>query len=328
MKYTVKASPTDTILNIADPVVTVEGTPPPPVNHAPVVVAGIDQSIVLPINSVTLTGKATDPDTGGTIQAYMWERRTGSGTIEAPNSSTTKISGLKAGTSVFRLTAIDNLGASGFDDINIVVSDSAVTPPPGDYGTLIYSNGFDTQKELDPFGNGQIGNGSLSTSVKMFGTGSFKSVPANVSSGIRSEVQLDRAQTPTEGTLDYYAMYETIFSGSGHSLQAHPGTSGGSASPGLWHEDGQFVLVNWKGGTNTKYPTGFKIPRNVWLHIVLQYKFGSSGYLKLTINDAVVLDKKGIQVGDGSSMYWKIGVNMWQVQNSVVYYDQLKVYKR
>lgn len=324
--FQIPAGATALTIETLDPVFDVV-PPPPPVNHAPVVSAGIDQSIVLPINSVILSGKATDPDTGGTIQAYMWELRGGTGTIEAPNSPTTKVTGMKAGTSVLRLTAIDNLGASGFDDINIVVNDSVVTPPPGDYGTLIYSNGFDKLSDIIN-SHGQQGNGGLSTSIKMFGEGSFKSVPANVSSGIRSEVQLDKAQTPAEGTLDYYAMYETIFSGSGHSLQAHPGTSGGSASPGLWHENGQFVLVNWKGGTNTKYPTGFKIPKNVWLHIVLQYKFGSSGYLKMTINDTVVLDKKGIQVGDGSSMYWKIGVNMWENQSSVVYYDQLKIYKK
>lgn len=210
---------------------------------------------------------------------------------------------------------------------------SNTTPPPppdpgGSYGTLIYSSKFDTQKELDPWGNNQIGNGSLSSSVYKSALYSFKSVPANVSSGIRSEIQFPDNLTPAEGTIEYDVLYETIFQNSGHSLQFHPFTSGGSASPGLWHENGYFMWVNWKNGTNTKYPTNFKIPQNKWMHVVFEYKMGSSGYMKFTVDGVVLLNKTGIQVGDNSGAYLKVGVNMWQNQSSVVYYDNLKIWKK
>lgn len=205
----------------------------------------------------------------------------------------------------------------------------AVDPPAqsGGYGTLVYSTGYD--KETDIINaSGQQGAGGLSTSFYKTGPGSFKSVPANVSSGIRSEVQYDEKLTPAEGAIEYDVYYETVFKNSGHSLQFHPTTAGGSASPGLWHVDGKFSIVNWKAGNNVEYKTSYTIPTGRWLHIVLEYKFGSAGYVRLAIDGAVVLDKKNIQVGDGSGQYLKVGVNMWAQQKSVVYYDNLKVWKK
>ncbi len=202
----------------------------------------------------------------------------------------------------------------------------------GNCNILLYATGYNTVSDLDPYGNGQWGAGTLeshlSTNIYKDGPASFKSVPANVSSGIRSEVQYPSSLIASEGAIEYDVMYETIFQNNGHSLQFHPLTSGGSASPGLWHENGQFMWVNWKGGTNTKYPTGFKIPQGKWLHCVFEYKVGSAGYMKFTVDGVVILDKKGIQVGDGSGAYLKVGVNMWQTQASVVYYDNLKIWKK
>lgn len=207
-----------------------------------------------------------------------------------------------------------------------------VIKPPATYGTLIYSTGYDNLSDIDPYGSGQWGTDAksnhLSLSVYKTGPGSFRSAPSSVSSGIRSEVQYPSSLTPSEGVIEYDVRYETIFQNSGHSLQFHPNTSGGSASPGLWHVDGYFVWVNWKGGANTKYPTGFKIPQGRWMHVVFEYKFGSSGYMKFTIDGAVVLNKTNIQVGDGSGAFLKVGVNMWQNQSSLVYYDNLKIWKR
>lgn len=300
---------------------------PPPVNQLPVVNAGANQTIKLPSNSVNLSATASDPD--GTISLIIWEKVAGSGTLTSNNSLVATVTGLVAGTSIFRCTVIDDQGATRSDDVSIIVVAADAPPPvPGDYGMLIYSNGFDKQADLDPFGHGQAGNGSISTSVFKTGPGSFKSVPASVSSGIRSEVQFNDAQTPSEGAVEYDVMYVKILSGSCHSLQFHPHTSGGSASPGLWHESGKFSLVNWKGGTNTKYPTGFTIPANKWMHIVLQFKFGSQGYLKFTIDGVVVLDKSNIQVGDGSGQYFKLGLNSWSGSSSEIYYDNLKIYKK
>lgn len=208
--------------------------------------------------------------------------------------------------------------------------DTIVTPPvdPGNYGTLVYSTGYDKLSDIINNSN-QQGNGGLSTTIYKTGPGSFKSVPANVSAGIRSEVQYSSSMTPNEGTIEWDAYYETIFRNSGHSLQFHPNTSGGSASPGLWHENGKFVWVNWSGGTNTKYATGYTIPQGQWIHCAFSYKKGSKdGYMKFVVDGKTLLDVKGIEVNDGSGFYLKVGVNMWANQSSVVYYDNLKIWKR
>jgi hypothetical protein len=308
-------------------------TPPPTTNQAPVVNAGVAQTITLPISTVTLTGSATDAD--GSIVSYLWTKVSGTGgIIVSPNTASTTVTGLTAGSYVFNLRATDNGGATGNKTVSVTVNSGTTTPPPtgGNYGTLVYSSGYNVVSDLDPYGSGQWGSGTLashlSTSIFKTGPGSFKSVPANVSSGIRSEVQYPASLTAAEGTIEYDVMYETIFQNQGHSLQFHPNTSGGSASPGLWHENGKFTWVNWKGGTNTKYPTNFTIPQNRWMHCVLEYKFGSAGYMKFTIDGVVVLDRTNIQVGDGSGQYLKVGVNMWASQSSVVYYDNLKIWRK
>lgn len=323
MKYTVKASDKDTILNIADPVVSVDGTEPPP-NQLPTVTAA-SVTTKLPKSTVNLTAVAKDPD--GVIVSYVWELLNGSGKITAFDKQTIEVTGLTEGISNLRVTVFDNNGASASAFTSIVTQAADVVTPPGDYGTLIYSTGYDKTSDIINNSN-QQGNGGLSTTIFKTPPGSFKSVPANVSSGIRSEVQYSSSLTPTKGVMEWDVMYETIFQGSGHSAQFHPNTSGGSASPGLWHENGKLVWVNWKGGTNTKYPTGFTIPKNKWMHFVFEYEIGSKGSMKFTIDGVVVLDKTNIQVGDGSGQYFKLGVNMWQNQQSVVYYDNLRIWKR
>jgi len=202
------------------------------------------------------------------------------------------------------------------------------TPPPAAGYTLTYSTGYDVSSDIFNSSN-QAGNGSLSTTVYKIGPGSFKSVPANVSAGIRSEVQYSSSMTATEGALEYDVMYETLFQNNGHSLQFHPNTSGGSASPGLWHADGKFDVVNWKGGTNSHHNTGIAIQTNRWYHMRFEWKFGSSGYWRTYIDGVLIPGGSWTgQVGDGSGQYLKVGVNMWQSQSSVVYYDNLKIYSK
>ncbi len=99
-------------------------------NQPPTANAGTDQSIILPASSVTLSGSGTDPD--GTIASYAWTRISGPNTptIVSPSSASTNVTGLIAGTYVFRLTVTDNLGATGFDEITITVN----TPPTANAG--------------------------------------------------------------------------------------------------------------------------------------------------------------------------------------------------
>ncbi len=98
-------------------------------NQAPTANAGPDQTITLPTSSVTLTGSGTDPD--GTIASYAWTKVSGpaGGTIATPATASTNITGLTAGTYVFRLTVTDNGGATATNDVQIIVN-SAPLPPP------------------------------------------------------------------------------------------------------------------------------------------------------------------------------------------------------
>ena len=65
-------------------------------NKAPVANAGADKTIILPTNSTTLTGTATDSD--GTILSYAWLKVSGpsNGTIASPTSASTTINSLVA----------------------------------------------------------------------------------------------------------------------------------------------------------------------------------------------------------------------------------------
>src|SRR5690606_11987652 len=175
---------------------------------------------------------------------------------------------------------------------------------------VVYKNTFDKMSDLTD-NNEQYGNGRVID-------GKFYSVPANVSGGVRSELQLTYAQTPLEGAVQWDAMYETIVRNNGHSFQFHPRTDRASASPGLWHVNGKFVWMNWitpssgvNNGHNIPHATNQTIPQGIWNTYRLEYKFGKNGYLRFFINGSKVLDENNIQVGDGSAPYIKCGWNGW-----------------
>ena len=116
------ASDKDTVL------VTVNAAPPPPPNQAPVANAGADQTITLPVNTVTLNGSGTDSD--GTVASYQWTRLTGPGTVSIAdaNQAQTAVNNLEEGNYSFELLVTDNNGATGKDTVVVVVN--AATPPP------------------------------------------------------------------------------------------------------------------------------------------------------------------------------------------------------
>jgi hypothetical protein len=89
------------------------------VNEPPVALAGPDQSITLPTNSVTLSGSGSDD---GAIASYEWSKISGDGgTITNPSQSNTTVTDLLSGTYVFRLTVTDDGGLSASDEITITV---------------------------------------------------------------------------------------------------------------------------------------------------------------------------------------------------------------
>ncbi|MCO6498119.1 MAG: right-handed parallel beta-helix repeat-containing protein, partial [Chitinophagaceae bacterium] len=98
-------------------------------NKAPTANAGQNQTITLPINTVTLNGSGTDED--GTITAYEWTKVSGpnSYTIVSPASATTEVKDLTEGSYTFQLKVTDNKGATGTATVKVTVNPAPNKPP-------------------------------------------------------------------------------------------------------------------------------------------------------------------------------------------------------
>jgi hypothetical protein len=100
-----------------------------PPNIPPVANAGANQSITAPANTVTLNGTASsDPD--GTIASYSWVTISGPGsvTISNSNTATPTVSGMTTGVYIFELTVTDNNGATGTDQVTVIVNPKPILP--------------------------------------------------------------------------------------------------------------------------------------------------------------------------------------------------------
>jgi hypothetical protein len=91
-------------------------------NIAPVASAGSDQIIILPNNTISLTGSGKDPD--GTISSYLWTKVSGPASVRIKNSSSpiTPVRSLVEGIYLFELTVTDDKGAMGKDTVKITVN--------------------------------------------------------------------------------------------------------------------------------------------------------------------------------------------------------------
>ncbi|MBO9154219.1 PKD domain-containing protein [Chitinophaga sp. GCM10012297] len=129
-------------------------------SQPPAADAGANISITLPATQATLSGKGT-PASGSTISSYAWTQTSGpvTGTITAPNSANTSISGLtEAGTYIFRLTVKDDKGLTDTDDMVVTVNSAASQPPVADAGNNITVTLPATQATLS--GKGTPASGS------------------------------------------------------------------------------------------------------------------------------------------------------------------------
>ncbi|MBX2898329.1 MAG: tandem-95 repeat protein [Cyclobacteriaceae bacterium] len=100
---------------------------PAAANQPPVASAGANVNLVLPTNSVNLSGSGSDPD--GTIASYLWTKISGpAATLTNATTATLQLTGLVVGSYVFRLTVTDNLGATGFAEATVTVSAANVAP--------------------------------------------------------------------------------------------------------------------------------------------------------------------------------------------------------
>lgn len=310
---------------------TISGTTPPDVevpNIPPIANAGSSQTIQLPVNSVVLNGSGTDSD--GNITAYQWSKIAGgAASILTPNSAVTTVTGLTEGQYSFQLAVTDNDGATNTSITTVTVKAAVIVEPPVGY-SLIYSNGFDKTADLDPQGHEQYGNGYIDNTFFKTGPASFHSLPKDVSSGIRSEVQFNAGFVPIEGAVEYDVYYKKMAANNAHSFQFHPGTGGASACPGLWHRSST-LYITFKLPSSTPEKVVFKPVLNTWYNIRHEYKMstGSDGYWRVYVDGVLRAEYTGRTAYD-NSWYLKLGVNMWSqaATNSDVYYDNLKIYKK
>jgi hypothetical protein len=98
-------------------------------NIAPVAKAGADQTIPLSWDYDPLLNGTLSTDADGYITTFKWTKVSGpsSYSISSPNSGQTKVTGLVAGTYVFRLTVTDDKGATAYDDVQVTMTSSTTT---------------------------------------------------------------------------------------------------------------------------------------------------------------------------------------------------------
>src|SRR5260221_784829 len=104
------------------------------VNAAPVVPgtpsanAGSNQTITLPVSTVTLTGSGSE--TNGTIASYAWTQVSGraTATIGTAGQAVTIVSGLVQGQYQFQLKVTDNSGVTATDVVNVTVNPAIPVP--------------------------------------------------------------------------------------------------------------------------------------------------------------------------------------------------------
>ncbi|MGC4034414.1 MAG: PKD domain-containing protein [Chitinophagaceae bacterium] len=110
--------------------ITVNAAP----NQAPVANAGINQTITLPINTVTLDGTASS-DADGSIVSYTWTKTAGgTATIANATGSTTSVTNLQAGQYTFQLTVKDDDGATATKTVRVTVLNATDQDPVADAG--------------------------------------------------------------------------------------------------------------------------------------------------------------------------------------------------
>ena len=130
--YVLRLTASDSLLSTFDELtVTVAGA----VNQAPVVNAGLDQTIALPINQVSLAGTATDDGLPSAVLTTTWSKVSGPGTVTFGNPALLGTSATFSlqGTYVLQLAASDG-SLSSTDTLSVTVSPNAAEGAAVDFG--------------------------------------------------------------------------------------------------------------------------------------------------------------------------------------------------
>jgi hypothetical protein len=150
----------------------------------PIAIAGPDQVITLPTDSISLDGSSSkDPD--GTISAWLWTKISGpaSVSIMRPSDSSTKVKDLVVGVYQFILKVTDNGGLSASDTVQITVNIRVQTnrPPVANAGVDQTITLPTNTVNLDGSGSSDPDNNIFSYAwTKISGPSSFNIANANV----------------------------------------------------------------------------------------------------------------------------------------------------
>lgn len=245
-------------------------------------------------------------------------------------------------------------------DTTIIAEEDPEEEEGVDYGTLVYSTGYETIGDIVN-GHNQLGQGSISTTIRYKGNGSFRSMvnsnPAsNISSGWRSEVQYPGSYSSNNDDIvvEYYVYFETLPTGvaGGLATQWHGNAGGTSGQNSLWISGNDFMVMRSVSSGINLYQCGsgqpcapggstWSIQTGIWYYMRWEIKYASTntGYVRLYIDDdvdngiadAVLYYDTGtnVKTSDGTGQYLKIGQNLFDAptNSSVMYYDDLKVWK-
>lgn len=173
--------------------------------------AGSNQTITLPVNSVSLTGSASD--SGSTISSYAWTQISGpaSASFSSPASASTNATNLVQGTYTFQFKATDALGNSSSGTVQVTVN-AAVTPPSSGSTIHIEAESFAsafaimTQPTSDVGGGlnvGGINTGSwMDYNVTIPSSGSYTFSVRIASPYAGNQLQLRKSDGTALGTIN------------------------------------------------------------------------------------------------------------------------------
>ncbi|PKA99444.1 VCBS repeat protein [Flavobacteriaceae bacterium MAR_2009_75] len=125
-EYIFRLTVTDDENTTASDEVTVTVNPEVVVTEEPIADAGVDQSITLPTNNITLNGSGNDPD-GGSVD-ILWTQVSGPNTSSLSDQNTKDLSasGLIEGEYIFRLTVTDDENTTASDEVTVTVNPEVV----------------------------------------------------------------------------------------------------------------------------------------------------------------------------------------------------------
>ena len=104
-------------------------------NISPTANAGLNQTVVLPTTSVSLSGSGTDAD--GLVSAVLWSKISGPSSffITNPLGAITSVNSLVAGVYQFEFKITDNNGATGKDTVQVTVNAAGNISPKANAGS-------------------------------------------------------------------------------------------------------------------------------------------------------------------------------------------------